>query len=116
MASSFMQGVKASVTRELWWPETDRSPDFDDVRQQVANEDWARIAIGVVRAGGAIVPRAQVRLMANILRVLEDAYLSANHCKAQAGEWSERQYFVAREYAVLDIMRDVRDIIQAGEF
>ena len=117
MADTFMGRVKESVTRELWWPDGVRAPiPIGSALAQVADEDWRRIAIGVVRAGGAIVPRAQVRLMANILRVLEDAYLTANAGRARSGDWATFVFFRAQEAAIIDVMQTVRDVIEASAF
>lgn len=112
MPSRFMQGVKESVISELWWPEVKPS-DTERVRARaiVGDEDWRRISIGVIRAGGAIVPRTQVRLMANFLRVLEDAYLTANAGRARSGDFASFTFFRAQEAAIIDVMQTVRDII-----
>jgi hypothetical protein len=116
MASNFMGQVKESVTRELWWPEmgahaaAERMADMPSTTV-IADEDWRRIVIGVIRAGGAIVPRPQVRLMANILRVLEDAYLTANAGRARSGDFATYTFFRAQEAAIIDVMQTVRDVI-----
>lgn len=112
MASSFMQDVKEAVISELWWPEV-KPTDVERVRARaiVGDEDWRRIAIGVVRAGGAIVPRSQVRLLGNMLRVLEDAYLTANAGRARSGDFATYTFFRAQEAAIIDVMQTVRDVI-----
>ena len=117
MTTRFMSGVKDSVTRELWWPEGVKAPiPIGSALAQVADEDWRRISIGIIRAGGAIVPRVQVRVMANILRVLEDAYLTANAGRARAGDFATYTFFRAQEAAIIDVMQTVRDVIEASAF
>jgi hypothetical protein len=112
MADTFMGRVKEAVTRELWWPEGVHAPiPIGSALAQVADEDWRRIAIGVVRAGGAIVPRSQVRLLGNMLRVLEDAYLTANAGRARSGDFATYTFFRAQEAAIIDVMQTVRDVI-----
>ena len=112
MASEFMGRVKEAVTRELWsdneWP-----VEIQDTLQVAMDEDWRRVAIGVIRAGGAIVPRNQVRLMASFLRVLEDEYLQTNHMRALTGDWASHYYWNVRMEQVLAIMQQVREIIDA---
>ena len=116
-SSAFMGQVKEAVTGELWWPDGVRAPiPIGSALAQVADEDWRRISIGIIRAGGAIVPRAQVRLMANILRVLEDAYLTANAGRARSGDWATFVFFRAQEAAIIDVMQTVRDVIEASAF
>jgi hypothetical protein len=105
--SSFMSGVKESVTRELMWPDSTKGPWSES-----ADEDWRRVAVGVIRAGGAIVPRSQVRVMGSFLRLLEDEYLRVNHLRARSGEFAAYNHFRAQEVAVLDIMIQVREIIR----
>ena len=116
-SSTFIGTVKNSVTRELWWPDTDAAiVRPGGALEAIADEDWRRISIGVIRAGGAIVPRTQVRLMANILRVLEDAYLTANAGRARSGDWATFTFFRAQEAAIIDVMQTVRDVIEASAF
>jgi len=104
---SFMADVKEAVTHELW----NDTPGamWDDIR----DEDWRRIAIGIIRAGGIIVPRAERRVMSDILRLLEDEYLRANHMRATSGDLASFTHFRAQEAAVLDIMVQVREIARA---
>jgi hypothetical protein len=113
MADTFMGRVKESVTRELWSDSNDLSGKYSAVLQTIADDDWRRIGIGVIRAGGAIVPRVQVRVMANILRVLEDAYLTANAGRARSGDFATYTFFRAQEAAIIDVMQTVRDVIDA---
>jgi len=121
MADTFMGRVKESVTRELWWPEmgahaaAERMADMPSTTV-IVDEDWRRISIGIIRAGGAIVPRPQVRLMETILRVLEDAYLTANRGGAMSGDFATYQFFQAQQVAILDIMHQVREIINGGSW
>jgi hypothetical protein len=119
MADTFMGRVKESVTRELWWPEmgahaaAERMADMPSTTV-IVDEDWRRISIGIIRAGGAIVPREQVRLMGNFLRVLEDAYLTANAGRARSGDFASFTYFRAQEAAIIDVMQTVRDVIDGS--
>ena len=115
MTTRFMQRVKESVIDELWWPDaTTLGPDRAKAREIVGGEDWRRISIGVIRAGGAIVPRAQVRVLGNMLRILEDAYLTANAGRARAGDFATYTFFRAQEAQVIDIMQTVRDVIDGS--
>jgi hypothetical protein len=107
---TFMATVKDAVQHELYWP--DAIGPASSSWQVVADEDWRRISVGVIRAGGAIVPRAQVRLMGSVLRLLEDEYLRANHMRTQSGDFATYNHFRAQEAAVLDIMMQVREIIR----
>jgi hypothetical protein len=116
MADTFMGRVKESVTRELWWPEMGAHAAAERMAGMpsttvIADEDWRRISIGVIRAGGAIVPRAQVRVMGSMLRLLEDEYLRANHMRATSGDFASYMHFRAQEAAIIDIMMQVREII-----
>jgi hypothetical protein len=105
--SDFMATVKASVIDELWHDMSGAM--WDDIRA----EDWRRIALGVIKADAAIVPRSQVRLMGSFLRLLEDEYLRANHMRATSGDFASFTHFRAQEAAVLDIMVQVREIARA---
>jgi hypothetical protein len=105
--SSFMGNVKESVMSELW-PD-DNGPLWNDIRDQ----DWRRVSVGIIKAGGAIVPRSQVRVMGSFLRLLEDEYLRVNHLRARSGEFAAYNHFRAQEVAVLDIMIQVQEIINA---
>lgn len=109
--SNFMQAVKDAVQHELYWPD---SIGPTQPWQPVADEDWRRIGIGIIRAGGAIVPRGQVRLMGNFLRVLEDAYLTANAGRARSGDFATYTFFRAQEAAIIDVMQTVRDVIDGS--
>jgi hypothetical protein len=104
---SFMSDVKEAVIRELIWPDRPNALWSD-----INDEDWRRISIGVIKAGGAIVPRAQVRMLGAILRVLEDSYLQANHRRASSGDLATYQHFVAAEAQVILIMMQIREIVR----
>ena len=106
--SSFMGNVKESVMSELW-PD-DNGPLWNDIKDQ----DWRAISVGIIKAGGAIVPRSQVRVMGSFLRLLEDEYLRANHQRATSGDFASFTHFRAQEAAVLDIMVQVQEIARGS--
>jgi hypothetical protein len=52
--------------------------------------------------------------MGNMLRVLEDAYLTANAGRARAGDFATYTFFRAQEAAIIDVMQTVRDVIDGS--
>jgi hypothetical protein len=104
---TFMQDVKDAVIHELWG-----TKDFP--LTAVDEEDWRRISVGIMNAGAAIVPHAQVRILSVILRLLEDEYLLANHMRAMSGDYAAYHYFKAQEEVVLEIMMQVRVILRVA--